>query len=147
MIGALVVRRMWKDKMEQAFNTRDVDALMEAVAQDAVFEFGGTSGLSGRYEGKAEIRRFFARAFARYLAIHCRIGRVALARPYAFGASNTVMSEMHFEISTDEGTLAVVDLVNVSELRHGKVVRARDYLFDETPEIVMWGRKAGDRAA
>ena len=145
MIGALVLKVLWKRRVEAAFADRDLDRVMSGWAPDGVLEFGGTGAMSGRYAGHAEIRTWMQTWFERMAELHVRVGRVALARPWALGLDNTVMYEFHVEETSHDGVSVVADVLVVAELRRGRIVHSRDYLFDETPERVMWG--PGDHPA
>lgn len=142
MLGAFVLQRSWKPAIERAMRRRDVEQLMRSWADDGVFEFGGTHGMSGRFVGKAEIRAWYERWFARMEELRFTVGRVAVVNPWALGLTNTLMFEAHvFERSRD-GVSAEADVVAVVDLRRGKIVRLRDHPFDETPELHMWGARS-----
>jgi ketosteroid isomerase-like protein len=140
MIGALFTRWVFC-RAGEALSRRDIDYLMRFWADDGVFEFGGTSDMAGRRVGKAEIRSWFERWFARMDRLEMRIGRVAVARPWALGLTNTVMAEFTVEETSHDGVTVHAEGVSVYDVQRGRIVRARDYLFDETPELVMWGAK------
>ncbi|WP_314215865.1 nuclear transport factor 2 family protein [Pseudarthrobacter equi] len=57
---AAVVRRGY-----EAFNSGDVQTLMELFAQDAVWHVGGSGGLAGDKNGQEEIMAYFGELFSR----------------------------------------------------------------------------------
>lgn len=143
MIGALLLRLSLKPALERAFERRDVTALVDMWAADAVLEIGGTHNRAGRYVGKEEIRACYQRWFDGTTTLTVTVGRVAVTVPWALGLSNTLMYELHVEETSPEGVWARTDWLWVSEVRAAKVVHARAYPFDETPELLVWGRKTG----
>jgi ketosteroid isomerase-like protein len=149
MIGALMLRMMWKRTVEKEFAHKDADQVLKAWADDGVFEFGGTNGMSGRFVGKEQLRGWVTKWFDRMDRIDFTVERVALERPWALGLTNTVFSEAHVSETAHDGTVASADLVIVDEVRRGKLVHERVYLFDETADLMMWGsrRPAGPAAA
>lgn len=139
MIGALLLEALWKRRTERAFADRDVEAMMRLWDPHGVLEFGGTNGMSGRFVGEAEIRAWMERWFTRMRDLRVTVGRVAVARPWALGLTNTVMYELHVEETSYDGRTVSADLVSVADLRRGRLVHVRDFPFDETPELLMWG--------
>ena len=139
MIGALLLKFTWKHRVEKAFAHRDIDALVGAWSEDGVLEFGGTSSMAGRFVGRPEIRGWMERWFARVADLKVTIGKVALTNPWALGLTNTVMYQEHIEETSHDGLSISADLVSVITLHRGRITLVRDYLFDETPELAMWG--------
>ena len=65
---------------------------------------------------------------------------VAFANPFGFSVANTVFTQLTVDVTTKDGLTAHADLVNVSQVRGGKIVAARDYFFDPSVEEAVWGR-------
>ena len=142
MIGALLLQLSLKPALERPFERRDVGALLDRWADDAVLELGGTHALAGRYLGKETIRGWYRRWFDGTAELKVTVGRVAVTRPWAVGLTNTLMYELHVEETSHEGVWARTEWLWVTAVRVGKVVRARAYPFDESPELLVWGREA-----
>jgi ketosteroid isomerase-like protein len=121
-------------------NRMDLDAWMLAWADDAVFDFPGESAISGHFEGKAEIEAWWRRYFDRMAEISFVPVRVAFGNPFGFSVANTVFTQLTVDMTTKDGQTAHADLVNVSRVRAGKIVEARDYFFDPSVEETLWGR-------
>ncbi len=147
MIGALLLQQSLKPELEEAVESRDVDAIMRLWAKDGLLEYGGTHTMAGTYGGALEVRTWFERWFAGTAEVHVHVGRVAVARPWALGLTNTLMFEAHIEERLPAGPTVETDAVVVASLRRGKVTRVKIYPYDETAELALWGGKARDRAA
>jgi ketosteroid isomerase-like protein len=137
----LLLQRLWRPTIEQAFARRDVEALVKNWADDAIMEVGGTHGLSGTFTGKEAIRHWYEQWAAQIGDAEIRITRVAVTNPLAVGLTNTVMYEATVDETSLSGVTVQVQFVGVNELRRGKVVHGRTYLADETPELLLWGTK------
>jgi ketosteroid isomerase-like protein len=131
-------------------NRKDLDAWMRAWADDAVFDFPGDSPISGHFEGKAAIEAWWRHWFDRMAEVRFSPVHVAFANPLGFSIANTVFTQLTVDVTTKDGLTAHADLVNVSRVRGGKIVEARDYFFDPSVEEPVWGRverTASDAAA
>jgi ketosteroid isomerase-like protein len=137
---------MWKRTVERAFVGRDVEAMLVNWRDDGVLEFGGTHAMAGRFVGKGAIREWLGRWFGAVDDLDFRVGRVALGNPWAIGLTNTVMFEATVRETSHEGTKVEVEVLIVADLQRGKIARERVYLFDETPELTMWGRRPDQQA-
>lgn len=139
MIGALILR--WKvPRVFAAMRRMDMQALCRDMRDDVVFEFPGQSRLSGRYEGRKAFEGFWHRVFDRYQKFDIRPRRIALVHPYAFGASNIALAEWVMDGVTRDGLTVHLEGVAVIEVRRGKMVHARDYIFDPSLLEPIWGR-------
>jgi ketosteroid isomerase-like protein len=99
------------------------------------------SGLGfGHFEGKVAIEVWWRRCFDRMAEIRFTPVHVAFANPFGFSVANTVFTQLAVDMTTKDGLTAHADVVNVSRLRGGKIVEARDYLFDPAVEAPIWGR-------
>lgn len=141
MVGALILRLTWKRTVEKEFRRKDAGQVLNAWADDGVLEFGGTNGMSGRFVGKDQLRGWVTKWFDRMERIDFAVERVAVERPWALGLTNTVFSEAHVSETAHDGTVASADVAIIDEVRRGKLVHERVYLFDETADLVMWGPK------
>lgn len=146
MIGAVLLVTQWRRRLEAALRSRDVDRAMDSYAPDAVLEFGGTSTMAGIRTGAAELRAWYARWFGRMERLEGRVGRVAVARPWALGLTNTVMAELSIDETTRDGLTAQVDALAVFDVVRGRVTHQRVFLFDERPDLAVWGPAEGGPA-
>jgi ketosteroid isomerase-like protein len=124
----------------EALNRRDLTAIMDMWADDAVFEFPGKTPVSGRFVGKPAIEAWWRRWVERYASVHFTVKHVAFGNPLALTVANTLFVEWDVEVTTRDGISAQASAVSFSQLRHGKVIHARDYFFDPTALERIWGR-------
>lgn len=140
MFGALMLRMRFPQFCE-AVSRKDVDAACRDIGEDVVFEFPGQSSISGRYDGRPAFRAYWLRLFDRYDTFTMTPKRIALARPYAFGLTNTVLMEWVVDVLANDGLSLRAEGVTVVEIRHGKAVHVRDYIFDPTLLELVWGKR------
>ena len=114
----------------EAMDHKDVEAVMRGWADDGVFEYPGHSTLSGRMEGKPAIEAFMRALFERLDTWHFTIKHVALANPLGLAYTNTIFVEWDVDETSKAGIAAHNSGVTVFTYRRGKLVAARDYIFD-----------------
>lgn len=147
MIGALVARERARRGFE-ALNRKDLAAVIAAFAEDAVFEMSGRARMSGRFEGRSAIEAYFRTWFSERTLIRFRPRHVCVERVLALGGTNTVEVEWALEEADRHGVTYHLSGVTVFDLRRGKVVRARDYVFEQDVLEREWAgfEGAGGRA-
>lgn len=139
MLGAILVK--WEVRAAyDMMNRKDLARLMRGWADDAVYEFPGKSPMSGRYEGKRAIEAFFRKMFDRMVTIHFIVKQVAVTHPFALALTNMCIVEWALDETSYDGVTIHLEGVTVGEIRRGRIVAARDYLFDTEPLETMWGR-------
>jgi len=108
------------DRFNDAFNAHDVDAVMDAMTDDCVFE--NTSPPSGhRYEGQAQVRAAWEEFFA--------------ASPTArFDGEDVIATgdrcvvQWRYTWTTDDGTTSALRGVDVLRVRDGKIAEKFAYV-------------------
>jgi len=129
MIGALMMRigsrRGWA-----AFNRRDLDYLDRYVADEVVYELQGPPPFGGRFIGKAAWRAANRRWMDALGSFRADVRHLALTRPFAFGLTNTVITEYDLVMTSRDGRTTRTLCVDVSEIQRGKLVAERNYTFD-----------------
>ncbi len=141
MIGGLLAKQTVRRGFA-ALNLGDVDGVMALFADDAVLEFPGGSALAGRYEGAQAIRHFFVERRARVDRLHYTLTHVAVTETLTLGTSNTVLVEWVLAETMADGQAHHVSGVTSLHLHGGKVVRAREYVYE--PDVLerAWGPHA-----
>lgn len=146
VIGALLTMKRIPEFFA-AVSRKDLVAVGRDLEEDMSFEFPGGSTIAGRYDGRDAFLGFWERLFERYETFSLRPRRIALVRPYTVGLTNTALVEWEADAVTRDGLTAHANGVTVVDLRRGKLVRARDYIFDTTPFELIWGRRDDEQAS
>ncbi len=129
MLGAFLAIRGVRATYER-LNRRDLDGFLGAWSEDATFEFPGDVAASGRFTGKAEVRGWFERFLTTFPELRFTVDSVAVARPATFGAANEVTAQWTIDLCNRAGERNRNRGVTAIVLRAGRVVSARDYIFD-----------------
>jgi ketosteroid isomerase-like protein len=147
MIGALLARKGLAAAF-RALNGHDLDKFMAAWSDDGVFEFPGDIPESGRFEGRAAVESWFRRFFEQYPTIAFDVRDICVRD--ALDMVGTNVAAVHWDLrlvnrSDHHGRNSGVTVVT---LARGKVVHARDYIFDLGPDFQRnWGVLAPADAA
>jgi ketosteroid isomerase-like protein len=98
-----------------AFNRHDLDALMDHMTEDCVFDASaGPEAHGRRYVGREDVRRGFADVFATFPDGQWDEGRHLVA-------GDRGLSEWVFRGSKTDGTRVEVNGIDVFTFRHGKI--------------------------
>ncbi len=119
-------------RVMEALGRKDLAAVMRPWADDGVLEFMGHNPLSGRYDGKAEVRRFFQQVMDGVESLRIDVRHVAMTNPLGLTWNNTIYVEYQVEESNHAGVTIRDDRIAVFQYRHGKVVSMREWAFDPT---------------
>ena len=65
---------------------------------------------------------------------HYRVLHAALDKPWALGLTNTVITEFELSETNAAGETRLTRGIDVSEMRRGKLVAERTYMFDTVGE-------------
>ena len=99
----------------EAFNRRDLDAVMAHMTDDCVFDTSAGPEREGRrYRGQDEVRRGFAEVFATFPDGRWQEGRHLVA-------GDRGLSEWVFRGTKIDGTRVVVNGMDVFTFRDGKI--------------------------
>jgi len=116
----------------QAFNTADMNTLMELFDEKAIWHAPGKNPVSGDFKGRDAILAHFG-----------KLGQET---------GGTVKAELRHLIADEEGRVVgvhhttaqragkrlAIDCCVVFELKHGKVVSAREYVYDLHAADAFW---------
>ncbi len=129
MIGAMLMKagaRQGWTRLQQL----DAEHFIRQLADDVVLECPGRTDLSGRFVGRAAVAAWYRRYFARLRALDDHIVHLAVERCYTLGLTNTVVTEYEEVATLTDGTRLQGRAVDVTEVRAGKIVGSRTYIFD-----------------
>jgi len=129
MIGALLMklgaRRGW-----DAMNRRDLDYVERYMADDVVIEIPGRPPIGGRFVGRKACREATERWMDSLASFEYRVVHLAVTNPLALGLTNTVLTEFVLVETTLDGRTHRARGIDVSEMKRGKLVAGRTYIFD-----------------
>jgi ketosteroid isomerase-like protein len=129
MIGAILARRQARAQFAR-LNARDLEGFMRGVADDAVFDFPGPTGISGHHVGKAAVRTFFQAMLDDHPEIRFTVRHVAVENIFSVTGTNTLLVEWDLDYTNRAGRMFHNSGITSGSARGGKIVRLRDYLFD-----------------
>ena len=142
MIGALLLKigahRAW-----EAMNRRDLDYLDRNMAEDVVIEIPGRPPVGGRFVGRAAVREATQRWMDSLASFEYRVIHEAVTNPLAIGLSKTVLTEFELVESTHHGRTHRARGIDVSEVKGGKLVADRTYIFSLEAEEAIRPPAAG----
>jgi ketosteroid isomerase-like protein len=137
MIGAHLAKNAARDAFT-AMSRHDLDAFMAAWDEHAEFEFPGSAIPGGRYAGRGEIRAWFQAWWDRFPATVFTVRSISVEHPMALGGNNTVHVEWDLNETDQQGHHINVSGVTALRVRGGKVVHARDYVFNPQVVAAAW---------
>ncbi len=129
MFGAIILK-MGTGRGWAAVNRRDLEPLLKYVTDESVMEVPGRPPWGGTFVGKAAWRAWFEAWFAGLASFRFRVLHEALTNPFALGFTNTILTEFELEGTTRDGRTFRGRGVDVSEMRGGKYVADRTYVYD-----------------
>ena len=134
MIGAMVLKRYFEKNHVAEFEARDA-AYVDKFPEDVTITFAGGPPIVG----KQAVREFEQSFFASMKDLKVVTRTVAVARPWAFGLTNTLMIEDEYHVERHDGRKETLyDLISIDVVK-GKVVATRGYLADRDAEKVALG--------
>lgn len=150
MIGAILIKRAVREGYA-AVSRQDLDAVVELFHEDAVFEFPGETIKSGRFEGRAAIREWFASWFEMMPVTRFTLRHISVEDIFAITDSNVVHVEWDLEEADRDGNRYHLTGVTAFAIEGGKARHAKDYIFDQPllakilpPKAVATGAAASD---
>jgi ketosteroid isomerase-like protein len=129
MIGAIIV----KSKVTSAFaslNRRDLPAFLSDWGEDATFIYPGNISVSGKMEGKKAIEGWFRKYLEQFPTLNFTLKNVCVQNIFAFGGTNVVAVEWDINLTNREGRDFQNSGVTIINVRKGRVILVRDYIFD-----------------
>jgi uncharacterized protein (TIGR02246 family) len=138
MIGAMIATKATRTAFE-ALNNRDFEAFLASWVDDATFIYPGNLSVSGEFQGKPAIEAWFRRFLEQYPQVRFMLRSVAVQNIFDLTGTNVVMAEWDFDATNREGTSIKNSGVTVIDVRRGRGVRVKDYIFDHDALKKGWG--------
>ena len=129
MIGTLIARRAIA-RAFKALDDHDLSTFMSAWREDGTFIYPGQIPESGTYQGKIAVEGWFRRFFEQFPRIHFNIRDLCVRNLFDMLGNNVISVHWQIELSNKEGRNGENHGVTVITIERGKVVLAKDYIFD-----------------
>ena len=126
---------LWRKQMAkalEAFEALDAERLVAYWPEDHILEFPAGTPMAGEWRGRAEVTAVMRAVFDHNASIRITLGRLALVHPWSPTGTITSFTELFVEEVGKDGDVYRSPVVSVSELRHWKAVRTRDF-FGNVP--------------
>lgn len=128
MIGAIIARKSVRSAMK-AMNQRDISGLMKNWADDAVWSYPGKLSVSGRFEGKEAVRKWFDNLMRQFPKVKFTIHSVSVSNIFDFIGNNTVATHWDVDFTNRDGHQLEYSGVTILTIKNGKVTHGYDYLY------------------
>ena len=129
MIGAYLARRALL-KAFDAMNRHDLQSFMSAWDEHGSFTYPGEIPESGIFEGKVAVETWFRGFFAQFPEIQFDVQDVCLRNIMDFVGNNVAAVHWNIRLKNREGRVGQNSGVTVLTINSGKVVSAKDFIFD-----------------
>lgn len=129
MIGAYLAKRALADAFG-ALNRHDLPTFMAAWQKEGTFVYPGEIPESGVFEGKAAVESWFRRFFEQFPKIEFDLQNVCVRNLADLVGNNVAAVHWKIRLTNREGREGENRGVTVVTIRHGKVTRAEDFIFD-----------------
>jgi len=129
MIGALVAKRALAGAFG-ALNRHELAQFMAAWRAGAVFVYPGDIPESGTFMGIAAIEGWFRRFFEQFPTIEFDVRDVCVRNLFDMVGTNVVVVHWIVRLVNRDGREGFNAGVTVITLDRGKVIAAKDYIFD-----------------
>ena len=138
MIGTLIA----KSKIRSGFNrlsNHDIDTFLTDWAEDASFIYPGNISVSGEFSGKKAIEEWFTKFMEQFPQINFTIKHVCLQNICDMVGTNHIAVEWDVQLTNKDGKEIQNSGVTTLDLKMGKAILVRDYIFDSEKVKEGWG--------
>ena len=129
MIGAIIAKKKIMGAFD-ALNRKDISAFLSDWKDDSVFIYPGHVSVSGRFEGKTNIEKWFRNFLDHFSKIKFTVKSVAVKNLFDFIGTNVVIANWDIDLTTSDGNEINNSGVTVINLKMGKAFLVQDYIFD-----------------
>ena len=139
MIGALLAKKALADAFA-ALNRHDLSKFMSVWREDGVFVFPGDIPESGTFEGKSAVEAWFRHFFDQFPGIEFDVQDICVRNLFDLTGTNLGAVHWNLELTNRQGRVGQNSGVTVVSIRRGKVVRVKDFIFDQGENFRLnWG--------
>jgi len=129
MIGAFIAKMKIRSAFE-ALNQRDFPAFSAAWRDDCVFIYPGDIEVSGKFEGRAAIEKWFKNFLAQFPKINFTVKNICVDNVLDFVGTNVVAAHWDIDLTNRDGKIFQNSGITVIEIKFGKALYVKDFLFD-----------------
>jgi ketosteroid isomerase-like protein len=129
MIGALIAKKAIADAFN-AMNRHDLVKFMSAWRDDGEFIYPGEIPASGTFRGKGAVESWFRNFFDQFPKIEFDVQDICVRNIFAFSGTNVVAVHWIIRLTNREGRAGQNSGVTVINIKRGKVIHVKDFIFD-----------------
>ena len=140
MIGTIIA----KSKIRSGFsslNNHDIDRFIADWREDATFIYPGNMSVSGEIKGKKAIKEWFTKFMEQFPQVQFTLKHICVQNIFDMTGTNHVAVEWDVNLKNRDGLEIQNSGVTTINLRMGKAVLIRDYMFDMEKAKEGWGEK------
>jgi ketosteroid isomerase-like protein len=138
MIGALIA----KSKVHNGFNllnNRNVASFIANWTEDATFIYPGNISVSGEIKGKKAIEEWFGKMMAQFPQINFTVKHICVQNIFDVVGNNHIAVEWDIKLTNKDGKEIQNSGVTTLDIKMGKAVLVRDYMFNMEAVKEGWG--------
>ena len=138
MIGTFIAKR----KIRSGFNylsKHDIDKFLTDWAEDATFIYPGNISVSGEFQGKKTIEEWFKKFMGQFPQINFTIKHICLQNIFDMIGTNHIAVEWDVNLTNRDGKEIQNSGVTTLDLKMGKAILVRDYIFNLEKVKEGWG--------
>ena len=138
MIGTIIA----KSKIRSGFNSlnqHDMDTFLAAWADDATFIYPGNLSVSGEIKGKKAIEEWFRKFMEQYPQVNFTLKHICLQNIFDMTGTNHIAVEWDISLKNKDGKEFQNSGVTTINLKMGKAILIRDFIFDIETARKAWG--------
>ncbi|MDD4857601.1 MAG: nuclear transport factor 2 family protein [Candidatus Krumholzibacteria bacterium] len=129
MVGALLAKKALAAAFD-ALNRRDLVSFMSVWREDGVFVYPGDIPESGEFKGKAAVEGWFRRFLEQFPTIQFDVRDVCVCNILDVVGTNVGAVHWDIRLINRDGREGRNSGVTVITVERGKVVFAKDFIFD-----------------
>ena len=129
MIGTFIAKMKIRSAFE-ALNNGDFPTFSAAWRDDCVFIYPGDIAVSGRFEGREAIEKWFKHFMEQFPKMNFTLKNVCVGNLLDMVGTNTVIAEWDLEVTNREGKEVQNSGTTTIDIKFGRATYVKDYVFD-----------------
>jgi len=143
MIGSLVAKK----KLESAFRLlgeKNLTKFMADWSEDSVFHYPGQLSVSGTFQGKENIRRWFQNTMNHFEIIDFQLNHVCVENIFDVAGTNNLIAQWTVNLTNKDGVKVTNVGANLVRIKSRRIVEVRDFFFYQEKLAIGWGEQSKD---